>query len=86
MSGTADLARETQDLRVRIVPGLGDSASTVIGIIHPVVGVTAALAQRVLKDPLGQIFAHEFSVTGSWTDPQVLRLNPPLRPSEAQSP
>ena len=85
MSGTADLARETQDLRVRIVPGLGDSASTVIGIVNPVVGVTAALAQRALKDPLGQIFAHDFSVTGSWTEPQVVRLNPPGRPSEAQS-
>lgn len=83
MSGQADLAHETQDLRVRVVPGLGDSASTVIGIVNPVVGVTAALAQRVLKNPLGQIFAHEFSVTGTWADPQVTRLNPPGRPENA---
>jgi uncharacterized protein (TIGR02099 family) len=82
MSGTADLAHETQDLKVRIVPGLGDSASTAIAIVNPVAGVTAALAQRVLKNPLGQIFAYEFSVTGGWTEPQVTRLNPPGRPGE----
>jgi uncharacterized protein (TIGR02099 family) len=82
MSGTADLAHETQDLKVRIVPGLGDSASTAIAIVNPVAGVTAALAQRVLKNPLGQIFAYEFSVTGGWTEPRVTRLNPPGRPGE----
>src|SRR5689334_9135148 len=82
MSGTADLAHETQDLKVRIVPGLGDSASTAIAIVNPVAGVTAALAQRVLKNPLGQIFAYEFSVTGGWTEPQLTRLNPPGRPGE----
>jgi uncharacterized protein (TIGR02099 family) len=80
MSGEVDLARETQELHVRVVPGLGDSASTVIGIVNPVAGVTAALAQRVLKNPLGQMFAHEFSVTGGWSEPQVARLNPPEAP------
>jgi uncharacterized protein (TIGR02099 family) len=80
MSGEVDLAHETQDLRVRVVPGLGDSASTVIGIVNPVAGVTAALAQRVLKNPLGQMFAHEFSVTGGWSEPQVARLAPPEAP------
>ena len=86
ISGTADLARETQDLRVRVVPGLGDSASTVIGIVNPVIGVTAALAQRVLRNPLGRIFAHDFSVTGRWADPQVTRLNPPGPPTASESP
>lgn len=80
MSGQADLAHETQELRVRVVPGLGDSASTVIGIVNPVAGVTAALAQRVLKNPLGQIFAREFSVNGTWTDPQVTRISLPAPP------
>jgi uncharacterized protein (TIGR02099 family) len=86
MSGDADLARETSDLRVRVVPGLGDSAATRLGIVNPVVGLTAALAQRMLKNPLGQVFAHEFSVTGAWADPQVTRLNPPGPPSATASP
>src|SRR6185503_5779371 len=32
MSGEVDLAKETQNLRVRVVPSLGDSASTVIAL------------------------------------------------------
>jgi uncharacterized protein YhdP len=38
----------------------------------------------VLKNPLGQIFAHEFSVSGSWADPQVARLTPPRLESAPQ--
>ena len=86
MSGEVNLAAETQDLRVRVVPGLGDSASTALAIVNPVAGVTAALAQRVLKNPLGQIFAHEFSVTGAWADPQVTRLSLPEAPVRDASP
>ena len=75
MSGEVNLARETQDLKVRVVPGLGDSASTAVAaIINPVAGVAAAIAQRVLKNPLGQIFAYDYSVTGSWHDPKVERI------------
>jgi len=75
MSGEVNLARETQALKVRVVPGLGDSASTAVAaIINPVAGVAAAIAQRVLKNPLGQIFAYDYNVTGSWQDPQVERI------------
>jgi uncharacterized protein (TIGR02099 family) len=74
--GQVDLARETQDLRVRVTPKLGDSAATVVGIINPIAGIVTFLGQRVLKDPLGQIFAFEYGITGSWADPKVAKLNP----------
>jgi len=86
MSGEADIGQETQNLRVRVVPGVGDSASTVIGIVNPVAGVTAAIAQRILKNPLGQIFAHDFSITGSWSDPKVSKLAAMPPASESVSP
>jgi uncharacterized protein (TIGR02099 family) len=75
MSGQVDLELETQSLRVRIVPSLGDSAATAVAIVNPVAGVAAALAQRVLKNPLGQIFAFDYSVTGSWSDPKVAKIS-----------
>jgi uncharacterized protein YhdP len=75
MSGDVDLARETQNLRVRIIPGIGDTASTALVLVNPAVGVAAAIAQRVLKNPLGQIFAYEYGVTGAWTDPKVARIS-----------
>ncbi|MGA8006972.1 MAG: AsmA-like C-terminal region-containing protein, partial [Burkholderiales bacterium] len=77
MSGETDLARETQDLTVRVVPGLGDSASTVIGLVNPLAGVASAIAQRILKNPLGQIFSYDYKITGTWTDPKVEKLRPP---------
>jgi uncharacterized protein YhdP len=74
MSGSVDLARETQNLHVRVIPGIGDTASTALVFVNPAVGVAAAIAQRVLKNPLGQIFAFEYSVTGSWADPKVAKV------------
>ncbi|HET7672164.1 MAG TPA: YhdP family protein, partial [Burkholderiales bacterium] len=75
MSGQVNLASETQNLKVRVVPSLGDTASTALAIVNPIAGVATAIASRVLKNPLGQIFAHEFEVTGAWTDPKVAKLS-----------
>jgi uncharacterized protein (TIGR02099 family) len=81
--GNVDLARETQDLRVRVVPSLGDSASTVIAFaVNPLLAIPAAIAQKILKDPLGQIFAFNYSVTGGWTEPNVERLGVEAQPAE----
>ncbi len=75
MSGETNLARETQQLRVRVVPSLGDSASTLISVLGgPIAGVATMLAQRLLRNPLGQIFSYEFAVSGTWADPKVEKL------------
>jgi uncharacterized protein YhdP len=82
MNGGLDLSRETQELRVRVVPSLGDSAAIGIGIVNPVAGVAAAIAQRLLKNPLGQIFAFDYAVSGSWGDPKVEKILPPPPPQD----
>ena len=82
MTGETDLARETQNLRVRVVPSLGDSAALGITIVNPVAGVAAAIAQRILKNPLGQIFSYDYEVSGTWTDPKVEKILPPPVPYE----
>lgn len=77
MTGTVDLAEETQDLHVRVVPALDNTASTAAAVaINPVAGLTTLLAQKLLKNPLGQIFAFEYGISGSWTDPKVEKLTP----------
>ena len=75
MRGTVDLARETQNLHMRVVPSVGDGASTITALLlaNPAIGVLATLFQRLLKDPLGQVFSVEYDVTGSWSDPKVAR-------------
>jgi uncharacterized protein YhdP len=84
MSGEASIVRETQNLRVRVIPSLADSASIGIAIVNPVAGVAAALVQHMLKNPLGQIFAFDYAVSGSWTDPKVAKVPPP-EPSQGYS-
>jgi uncharacterized protein (TIGR02099 family) len=75
MQGTVDLAQETQDLRVRVVPEVGSAASTVAGVlVNPAVGLGTLLAQKILRDPLGQMFAFEYGITGGWADPRVEKL------------
>ena len=86
MSGRVGLADETQQLKVRVVPSLGGTASTAVAIVNPVAGVAAAIAQKVLKNPLGQIFSHEFDVSGSWTDPKVTKIIIEPTPNQAATP
>jgi uncharacterized protein (TIGR02099 family) len=82
MSGEVDLSQETQKLRVRVTPHLSDTVSIAGALIGgPVAGVAAFLAQRVLKDPLDQIVSYEYSVSGTWSDPIVTRVE---RPAEGE--
>lgn len=76
MSGQVDLARETQRLHVRIVPSLSDSVSIAGALIGgPVAGVATILAQKILRDPLSQMFAYEYDVAGTWAEPQVSKID-----------
>jgi len=88
MSGDIDLAHETQKLQLRVVPALGDTAATAATLllkVNPVTGLGALLAQRFLKDPLGQIFAYQYAVTGTWSEPRVERAQAAtLAPAESR--
>jgi uncharacterized protein YhdP len=51
MSGTVDLAGETQDLKVRVQPAVGDTVAIGAMIANPVAGAVVWAAQKILKDP-----------------------------------
>lgn len=76
IAGTADLQRETQDLKVVVQPTLSESIAigAAAGLINPVAGVIAYLAQKVMSDPIERMFAYGYAITGSWADPQVEKL------------
>lgn len=82
MSGEVDLAHETQDLRVRVLPSLADSAAIGVALVNPIAGAAAAVIQRILKNPLGQIFAYDYTVSGTWSDPKVVKILPPPVPEQ----
>lgn len=77
LDGSADIAQETQKLRVVILPEVdAGTASLMAGIaVNPVVGLTAFLAQLFLQNPLAKATTQEFLIDGSWADPRVTKVN-----------
>ena len=72
MEGQADLARETQTLKVVVVPEINvASASLLYSAINPAVGLSTFLANLVLRGPLVNANTQEFHIDGSWVNPQV---------------
>jgi uncharacterized protein (TIGR02099 family) len=76
MEGKADLARETQDLKVVVVPEINaGTASLVATAINPALGVGSFLAQLFLREPLMRAATQEFHVDGTWADPRVTKVD-----------
>ena len=75
LSGRVNLIAETQDLKVRVQPAVGETLAVGAMIANPVAGAVAWAAQKLLNDPLDQAFAYEYAVTGPWSDPQVEKIN-----------
>jgi uncharacterized protein (TIGR02099 family) len=75
MEGKADIARETQDLKVLVVPEINaGTASLVATAINPAIGLGTFLAQLFLREPLMKAATQEFRVDGTWADPRVTRV------------
>jgi uncharacterized protein (TIGR02099 family) len=75
MSGVTDLAKETQNLRLTVVPVVGEGVAVAGAVLGgPIVGVTAYVLQQLLKNPVGKIVSHEYQVTGSWDNPQLSKV------------
>ena len=75
MEGSADIQRETQALRVIVVPEINaGTASLAYAVINPAIGLGSFLAQLFLRKPLTQAGTREFRISGAWSDPQVERV------------
>ncbi|HZV53304.1 MAG TPA: YhdP family protein [Rhodocyclaceae bacterium] len=74
MNGKVDLARESQDLKVRVQPALGETVATGVLLVNPVVGAAAWVMNKVFGNPLDKAFAFDYAVTGSWADPKVEKV------------
>ena len=76
MDGVADIALETQDIRVVVVPEINaGTASLIATVINPAIGLGSFLAQLFLRRPLIESATQEFHVDGSWADPKVTKVN-----------
>lgn len=74
MNGSANIAKETQDLHVVVIPEINlGTASVVAMAVNPVVGVGTLLAQLFLRNPVMKSLTFEYKVTGPWSEPVVVK-------------
>ena len=74
IEGSADIAKETQNLKVVVVPEINTSAATLyMAAINPLVGLTTYLSQLVLSKPLTKAGTSVFLIDGSWSNPRVTK-------------
>jgi uncharacterized protein YhdP len=85
LAGDVDLKHETQQLSVRVQPSLSTAVSTGAGaaavallaanpLVGAAVGAGTLIAQKIMQDPIEQMFSYEYAVRGSWSEPVVERL------------
>ena len=86
MKGQINLANETLDLKVRIVPALGNTAALISALVAtpvvvagvvvaaPVVVAGVFFGSKILEDPLGQLAAFEYNISGNWVDPKMEKV------------
>ncbi|RFO96565.1 TIGR02099 family protein [Rhodoferax lacus] len=90
MEGQADIAKETQNLKVVVIPEINvASASLIYSAINPLIGLTTFLANVILRKPLIEANTQEFLIDGTWVDPHVTKVErkpeAPAAPAPATS-
>uniref|UniRef100_UPI0038BC4886 YhdP family phospholipid transporter n=1 Tax=Paraburkholderia xenovorans TaxID=36873 RepID=UPI0038BC4886 len=75
MKGSVDLAQETQNLHVYIVPTVSAGAAVIAAtVINPLLGLGALVADLAFSKSVSTAFAREYAITGSWSKPHIERV------------
>ena len=77
LDGEANIAQETQKLHAQILPLVDTGTTSLLAglALNPAVGLTAFVAQWLLKNPLSRASSQEFTIDGSWANPRVTRID-----------
>jgi uncharacterized protein YhdP len=88
MDGSADIAHETTNLRVVVIPefNLG-TGPLVYGLaVNPIVGIGSYLAQLFLRAPVMKALTYQMQIAGPWRSPTITKIdNPTPAPSQARA-
>jgi len=87
MEGSADIARETQDIRVVVIPEINAGTAALLATaINPAVGLGTFLAQMFLRRPLIESATQEFHIDGPWANPQITKVSRSAAPIQEIKP
>ncbi len=76
MDGSADVAKESQNLRVVVIPefNLGTGSLVYMLAVNPAVGLGTFLAQLFIRQPVMKAMTYQYQITGPWKEPVVTKL------------
>ena len=83
ITGETNLQKETQNLKVKVIPHISDTLSLAALAGGPIAGAAAFVAQKILKDPFNKIIQSEYVVTGTWNNPQEVKLDKEDKPQQS---
>ncbi|MES2129202.1 MAG: YhdP family protein [Pseudomonadota bacterium] len=77
MDGTADIANETTNLHVVVIPefNLGTGPLVYALAVNPVIGLGSFLAQLFLRAPVMKALTYQMQIAGPWKAPIVTKLD-----------
>ncbi len=83
MDGTADIANESTNLRVVVIPqvNLGTAPLVYALAVNPVIGLGSYLAQLFLSAPVMKALTYQMQVTGPWKAPVITKIENPKEPA-----
>ncbi len=76
MAGTADIANESTNLHVVVIPELNFGTAPLVYAlaVNPVIGLGSYLAQLFLSAPMMKALTYQMQVTGPWKSPVITKL------------
>ncbi|MFM9911914.1 MAG: YhdP family protein [Methylophilaceae bacterium] len=86
ISGETDLAKETQNLHVKVQPSISDSLSLAALAGGPAVAAGAYIAQKLFKDPLSKLISYEYDIVGTWDEPREVKDAPDKKTAPPSNP
>jgi len=76
MDGSTDIARETQKIKVLVIPELDTGAATLLtALANPIAGLYALVASTLLRQPIQDASTQELLVEGTWQVPKVSKID-----------
>jgi len=76
MDGSTDIARETQKIKVLVIPELDTGAATLLtALANPIAGLYTLVVSTLLRQPLQDASTQELLVEGTWQAPKVSKVD-----------
>lgn len=75
LGGRVDLDRETLDMKAVVLPSINAGGPALaLSIVNPAVGIGTFVTQWLLKDRISSLFKSEYTVTGTFDEPKVQKM------------